>query len=137
MRISDWSSDVCSSDLTSRRHQRLPGYRLTGSRAVLATLACALPVVFGFVLPAVILLHMALAKGDAQFGPRYLELVWHSFPLAGIAAATAVLLALLVAFGVRLRASRITLLAARVADMGYAVSRPITAVRVLYPFPAH
>src|SRR3546814_10157163 len=136
MRISDWSSDVCSSDLTSRRHQRLPGYRLTGSRAVLALFACALPVVFGFGLPAVILLLMALAKGDAQFGPRYLELVWNSFTLAVIAAATAVLLALLVGYGVRLRASRITLLAARVAGMGYAVPGSIIAVGVLIPFAA-
>src|SRR3546814_15537372 len=56
---------------TSIRYRPLPSYDIPGRRGWLATAACALPVVFGFLLPGALLLDMALLEGDAQFGPRY------------------------------------------------------------------
>src|SRR3546814_2180047 len=47
MRISDWSSDVCSSDLSQRRrggHAALGGFRGLGANGRIGTFAChALP----------------------------------------------------------------------------------------------
>ena len=48
------------------------GIRLTGWRAGLAVAACALPLAVGFVVPSVALLRLAIARGDPQFGPRFL-----------------------------------------------------------------
>ncbi len=45
---------------TTGKYRRLPEERLEGPRGALAALACALPVLFGFVLPAGVLLHDAL-----------------------------------------------------------------------------
>jgi iron(III) transport system permease protein len=44
------------------------------------------PLLLGFVLPATLLLKMALTEGDAQFGERFLVLSRNSFVLAGITA---------------------------------------------------
>lgn len=63
---------------------------------------CALPVVIGFLLPAGLLLRLAFVEGDAQFGVQFLRLARNSFILAGVTAALAVALALLLAYGERL-----------------------------------
>lgn len=118
---------------TSGRYRRLPSHRLRGGRAALAWLACALPLLLGFLLPAGILLEMALAKGDAQFGPRFLTLARNSFTLAATAALLAVALALLMALAARLRPTPLTLLANRFAAMGYAVPGSVIAVGILIP----
>ena len=70
--------------------------------AGLAILACVLPLLLGFILPAGLLLKMALTEGDAQFGERFLTLSRNSFVLAGATAAIGVQLALLLAYGARL-----------------------------------
>jgi len=118
----------------TNRYQRLPGYRLTGLRAALASLACALPLLFGFLLPAAILLKMAVEAGDAQFGPRFVSLALNSFTVASITAILAVVLALLMAYSLRLYPHRLGLLANRIAAMGYAVPGTVIAVGVLLPF---
>ena len=79
---------------TTGRNRPMAGARLTGLRALLAVLACSLPLLLGFLLPAALLLKMALADGDAQFGERFVLLSRNSFVLAGTTAVIAVLLAL-------------------------------------------
>ena len=118
----------------TNRYQRLPGYRLTGLRAGLAVLACALPLFIGFLLPGAILLKMAIEAGDAQFGPRFIGLALNSFTVAAVTAVLAVLLALLMAYSLRLHPHRLGLIANRVASMGYAVPGTVIAVGVLLPF---
>ena len=119
---------------TTTRYQRLPAYRLTGVRAWLAVLACGLPLTFGFLLPAAILLKMSIEAGDSQFGVRFLQLALNSFTLATLSAGLAVILAIVMAYAQRLHASRLTFLANRAAAMGYAVPGTVIAVGVLIPF---
>ncbi|MDH3476121.1 MAG: ABC transporter permease subunit, partial [Rhodospirillales bacterium] len=104
------------------------------ARAGLAFLACALPLAVGFLLPAAVLLKMALEAGDQQFGTRFLHLAWNSFTLAGVTALLAVVLATVMAYGQRLTPNRWSALANRVAGMGYAVPGTVIAVGVLIPF---
>jgi iron(III) transport system permease protein len=118
----------------TNRYQELPGYPLTGLRALGAILLCALPVLLGFLLPAGILLSLAFEDGDAQFGRRYFTLIGNSFTLAALTAFFAVLLAVLVAYAVRLKPSLLVRLATRVASLGYAVPGSIIAIGVLLPF---
>jgi iron(III) transport system permease protein len=129
-----WSRGRARYHHTSSRYQRLPGYRLAGWKAALATLACALPLTFGFLLPAAILLVMSIEAGDTQFGARFLHLAANSFTLASVTALLAVALALVMAYGQRLHPNRWAMLANRVAGMGYAVPGTVIAVGVLIPF---
>ena len=129
-----WSRGPARYHHTSGRYQRLPGYALAGWRAALASLACFLPLALGFLVPAGVLLVMSIEVGDAQFGTRFLRLVLNSFTLAAVTALLAVLLAVLMAYGVRLQPSRMALGANRIAAMGYAVPGTVIAVGVLIPF---
>ncbi len=129
-----WSRGRARYHHTSSRYQSLPGYRLSGLKAALAVSACTLPLTAGFLLPGAILVKMSIEAGDAQFGARFLHLALNSFTLASVSAALAVLLAVIMAYGHRLKPSRWTALANRVASMGYAVPGTVIAVGVLIPF---
>jgi iron(III) transport system permease protein len=118
---------------TTSKYRQLPTYPLTGWRALLAFAGCAPPVTFGFLVPAGMLLHMALIDGDAQLGARYAGLVWNSVTLAGITAVLAVALAVLMNYGARLHPGAFVHLAGRIASLGYAVPGSVIAVGVLLP----
>jgi iron(III) transport system permease protein len=57
---------------TTGRNRPQPGQTLSGAAALAAMLACALPLLLGFLLPAGVLLRLALGDGDAQFGSAFL-----------------------------------------------------------------
>jgi len=136
MLLERWSRGRARYHHTSSKYQRLPGYRLRGWRAGAAWLACFLPLLIGFLLPAAILLNMAIEVGDAQFGARYFKLIANSLTLAAVTALLAVGIALVMAYGQRLGPSRWGALANRVAGMGYAVPGTVIAVGVLIPAAA-
>jgi len=118
---------------TTGRNRPLAGARLGGLGAAAALLVCSLPLLLGFVLPAVLLLKMAFTEGDAQFGARFLMLSRNSFVLAGCTAALGVLLALLLAYGARLSKTTFAAALNRVVGLGYAVPGAVIAVGVLIP----
>ncbi len=118
---------------TTGRNRPMAGARLRGFAALLAVIGCLLPLLLGFVLPALLLLKMALAEGDAQFGERFLLLSRNSFLLAGVTAAIGVLLALLMAYGARLSKSSLASGLNRLVGLGYAVPGAVIAVGVLIP----
>ncbi len=118
---------------TTGRNRPMAGARLRGLSALLATLACALPLLLGFVLPAALLLKMALTDGDAQFGERFLVLSRNSFVLASATAVIGVLLALLLGYGARLSKSALSSGLNRLVGLGYAVPGSVIAVGVLIP----
>jgi iron(III) transport system permease protein len=108
-------------------------YQLAGGRAALAAAICAVPLFFGFLLPAGRLAWLAWVGGDAQFGARYLGLLWNSVSLAAISAIVAVAAAVVVSYGMRLRPGAPMRLAHRVAGLGYAIPGSVIAVGVLIP----
>ncbi|UCV27259.1 ABC transporter permease [Ferribacterium limneticum] len=118
---------------TTGRNRPMAGARLRGPAAILATLACIVPLLLGFILPAALLLKMALTEGDAQFGERFFILSRNSFVLAGSTAAIGVLLALLLAYGARLSKTTFANALNRLVGLGYAVPGAVIAVGVLIP----
>lgn len=118
---------------TTGRNRPMPGQHLKGGAALLAFLICFLPLLLGFLLPAGLLLRMALLDGDAQFGIRFFTLAGNSFFLAGMTALLAVLLALLLAYGARLSKTMLAQGLNRVVGLGYAVPGAVIAVGVLIP----
>ncbi|SEA00884.1 ABC transporter permease [Rubrimonas cliftonensis] len=116
--------------------EALACFRLRGWRAAAAALACALPVLLGFVAPLAMLGEMALRDGHSLFGPRYLRFTLNSITLAALAAALCVLAAVILAYAERLAPGRLTACANRVAGMGYAIPGGVIAVGVMIPLAA-
>lgn len=116
--------------------------RLRGGMALLAVLLCALPVLLGFVLPALwlgVMLWRETAASETGLPlDRFAEWAWASFRLASMAAGLATTLALLVLFALR-RSGRTARradplpLAARVLSLGYAVPGAVIAIGLLLP----
>ncbi len=118
---------------TSLYHE-LPRYPLDGRLSALALLACLAPILLGFALPGAALMTWAWSTADKMIGPDFAALAFNSFFLAATAAVLAVVVALVIAYGIRLRPTRLKQFAARVAAMGYAVPGAVVAVGVLIPF---
>jgi iron(III) transport system permease protein len=133
MVLERWSRRFARYGHTATSRPR-PAYRLRGSHAALAAGACAAPVLLGFGLPVLVLLQMTLARSDPLLGGMFLELARNSFLLAALAAALTTGLALLVAYGLRLRPTPLMHASARIAGLGYAIPGAVIAVGVLIPF---
>ena len=118
---------------TTGRNRPQPGQALSGAAALAAMLACALPLLLGFLLPAGVLLRLALGDGDAQFGSRFFQLAGNSFSLAALTALLAVGLAVLLAYSARLSGAGWSRALNRLVGLGYAVPGSVIAVGVLIP----
>jgi len=119
---------------TTNRYQQLPEYALHGWRAIAATVACAIPITIGFLLPSGILLNLALTEGDTLWGPRFIGFAWNSLSLSAIAALIAVGIAVLLSYGVRVHDTPLARFTTRIAAMGYAIPGSVVAVGILIPF---
>src|SRR5262245_24841221 len=113
--------------------RRARPHRLRGGAAALAFVACAAPVVFGFVLPVLILAHLAWDQSFAISLSRALTLVRNSFTIAAVTALLAIGAALVMAYAARLTRSPMVHAANRIAGLGYAVPGAVIAVGVLVP----
>lgn len=128
-----WSRGRAAFFNTTGRYRPLPDYPLRGTAGTLAMLACALPVVLGFLVPAGMLMKMTLTHGDPLLGGRFFDYARNSLVLASLASVLAVGLALLLGYGIRLSRTRVTAAAGRIAAMGYAVPGSVIAVGILIP----
>ncbi|NET35123.1 MAG: iron ABC transporter permease [Cyanothece sp. SIO1E1] len=117
----------------SSRYEQLSVYQLQGVRAAIAGLTCLLPIGLGLLLPAGLLLQMTLKHADKTLDQSFWQLAVNSLILATITAGVAVVIALIVAYSLRLYANPGMRLGARIAAMGYAVPGSVIAVGVLIP----
>ncbi len=108
-------------------------YQLRGIAAWTATLICSVPLLLGFLLPAGLLLRMALTESGGHFGARFIALTLNSVTLAGVTAVAAVVLALIMAYAMRLRPGPAVQAANRLAGLGYAVPGAVIAIGILVP----
>jgi iron(III) transport system permease protein len=111
----------------------MPPRRLRGAAASAASVVCAIPVTFGFLVPAAILIKLAAADPEARFGARLYGLVTNTFTLAGVAAVAAVAVALLLAYAARTVKNPLVHGANRLAILGYALPGAVIAVGILLP----
>jgi iron(III) transport system permease protein len=118
---------------TSSRYQRSTPYRLQRWRIGLAWFICGLPVVLGFLLPAIVLLQMALKHVTQNFSQQFWQLASHSLLVSAATAAIGVIMALVMAYGLRLRPGLSISFAVQVAATGYAIPGTVIAVGVLIP----
>jgi iron(III) transport system permease protein len=130
-----------------RRHQRFAGgsrrahppapLTLTGLAALGASLACALPVLIGFVVPFLYLCREAWERiGSSGLSLAVVIEARNSVLFAAAATATALALGVVLAYTARLDKSRLTAAAGRVASLGYAIPGTVLAVGLLTPLAA-
>ncbi len=111
--------------------------RLRGAAAMLALFAVAVPVVLGFVLPA---LHLAwetairLRQGSG-LSPQLLSALANTLQVAALATAVTLAAGLAVAWALRLaqarRRARLQAISLRVAGLGYAIPGTVLAIGLL------
>jgi iron(III) transport system permease protein len=104
--------------------------RLAGAAAWAATVACATPVVLGFVLPTVLLVSAWWGQG-AALDPRLLRWAANTGLLSALAVAVVVPLALGLAYAVRQVSARWVGVLATIAGAGYAVPGIVLGVGLL------
>lgn len=118
------------------RFKALDTFKLTGLPAVLAWLFCAVPVVFGFLLPVGILARYALRHLDQLDQESFFTFAGNSFFLSATAALVTILIALLLAYCKRLHNRKSLQGAANFASLGYAMPGAVLAIGVIIPLAA-
>ena len=118
---------------SSGRLTALPAHRLQGPRAYIAFVACLLPVAAGFIIPMGVLLSNSIRYFDKSWTPEFLRYALNSLALSSAAAMAAICIALLLAYGKRLVASRTVNVAVSFSSFGYAVPGAVLAIGVIIP----
>jgi iron(III) transport system permease protein len=109
---------------------------LTGTRATIAAVLCALPVILGFVVPVAVMTLLALKKPQVWLDPGLFKALGNTVFVAGIAAFVTVIAAFLAAHGLRKLQRRIAQLLVPMTMLGYATPGAVLAVGVLIPLAA-
>ena len=128
-----WSRRQAQYYQTGNRFQALNQFKLKKLPAILAGIVCLIPITFGFLIPSGLLLKMTLENLDTLFNSEFLNYALHSLTLATISGLLAVLIALIMAYGVRLNSNSLMRLSTRIAAMGYAIPGSVIAVGILIP----
>ncbi len=118
----------------STRHQKQPSqFRLTGASAVFATLACLLPVLFGFIIPFAALVNSSSRRIEQLFDEALLQASLNSIFVAGFTALITVIAAFTLVYAARIFPKNSMRLAGRMASLGYAVPGTVVAIGILVP----
>jgi len=116
------------------RFRSLERYSLSPGRRLLATLACSLPVILGFLIPFLVLGSYAVRRLEQLTEPGFIANAVHSFALSAVAALLTVMIAIVLAYSKRLYPHRTSLtLAARLSSLGYALPGAVLAIGVIIP----
>ena len=107
--------------------------KLKGGQAVLAILACLVPILLGFGVPVAVLADFAFQDIGNLLSPAILEAVSTSVGLAAIAALLAVVGGFLLSYAMHAHTSRRTSTIVRLATLGYAVPGTLVAIGVFIP----
>ncbi len=118
----------------ARRYHALPDFHLTGWRAAGAVAACGLPLLLGFLLPAAVLVDWTFLTFAYVRKVDFVSDIVNTIGLAAIAALLATVVAIYMAYAVRLSGGPVLRFAARFAAIGYAIPGSVIAVGVLIPF---
>jgi len=126
-------SQVVSGAGRFRRIDRTP---LHGSTSMLAWLVCALPVILGFMLPAVVLVRYSVIYFSVSWNADFLQIAWNSVSLSTMAALTAVVIGLLLSYSKRLVTKPVLAFSVQLSSLGYAIPGAVLAIGVIVPFAA-
>jgi len=117
------------------RDNRDPIRRFTMSfpRQLICVAVCALPVIFGFVIPGVTLGVYAWEYFDDSWNPAFIRNTFNSLFLSGTAALTTLLIGVTLAYSRRLHDTRGMQVLMRLSSLGYAMPGAVLAIGVIMP----
>lgn len=118
---------------TTGRYRSIPFQDLDGWRGYAAGLFAIMPFVIGFLLPFLQLLRHALVYFRAGLESGFFSAAINSLMLAGVSAAAAVVLAMIIAYARRIDPNFFTMFANRAAGLGYALPGTVLALGLLIP----
>jgi iron(III) transport system permease protein len=116
---------------TSSHIRAIVGYKLPPLRAWAAFIACALPVMLGFLLPAAVLGSYALNFYSVTLNANFWSFTLNSLTLSATAAFVAIVLGVFLAYSLRLGRAPWLNAVARLAALGYAVPGAVLAIGIL------
>ncbi len=119
---------------STNRYRQLPQYQLKGLKGWVAFFACLMPLLFGFMLPALQLMAWAVDTYDIMLDVAFVRLVVNTVLLALAASIIAVILALFLTYGKRIIADKAANASVRVVASGYAIPGTVIAIGVIIPF---
>jgi iron(III) transport system permease protein len=120
----------------SRAYRPIQRERLTGASAAIATVACALPLLIGFLLPVSVIAYHAMEFLEGWLDPEFWSALLRTIALGVSAAGIAVIAGVFLAFGARRAKSPAPRMIAQATMIGYAAPGAVLAVGVLIPFAA-
>ena len=117
------------------RDNREPIHRFTMSfpRQMICVAVCALPVLFGFVIPGATLGLYAWEYFGESWNPDFVRNTFNSLFLSGTAALTTLLVGITLAYSRRLHNTRGMQVLMRLSSLGYAMPGAVLAVGVIVP----
>ncbi|MDX1458965.1 MAG: iron ABC transporter permease [Marinobacter sp.] len=108
-------------------------FHLSKRRQLACVVACSLPFLLGFVVPALSLAYYAWDYFDESWNPTFLENTLNSLFLSGTAALTTLLIGVTLAYSRRLHNTRGMQVLMRLSSLGYAMPGAVLAVGVIIP----
>ncbi|BES71140.1 iron ABC transporter permease [Marinobacter nanhaiticus D15-8W] len=111
-------------------------FRISRPRQVLCIAVCAIPLVLGFVIPALVLGYYAIEYFAESWTATFVENALNSLFLSGAAAVMTLAIGLLLAYSRRLHDTRGMRVLMRLSSLGYAMPGAVLAVGVIVPFAA-
>ncbi len=120
----------------SAHHRPILRQKLCGRRAVFASVFCFLPVLFGFILPTLVLALHAVRKLEYWKDADLYTALWNTMFVGVIAAFFTVTAGLVMVYGVRLSQQKLPRLLLPLTTIGYAVPGAVLAVGILIPLAA-
>ncbi|MFC4258878.1 ABC transporter permease [Marinobacter lacisalsi] len=120
------------------RDNRSPIHRFTMSRPRqwICVVTCATPIVFGFIVPALVLARYAVIYFDQSWSAGFLENTFNSLFLSTAAAFATLIIGLTLAYSRRLHDTKPMQVMMRLSSLGYAMPGAVLAVGVIVPMAA-
>lgn len=121
-------------EISSESPRLTPRTTLIGFKGVLASMACSMPVLFGFAIPLLFLVHQSVRRGLlARMDMAIWSDAFHSVTFAALATLIALILGFATILANRWRSDGWTSLTANIAQMGYALPGLVLALGLLTP----
>ncbi|MED7677855.1 ABC transporter permease subunit [Rhodobacteraceae bacterium IMCC15231] len=120
----------------STHHRPILRQKLRGRHAVFASVFCVLPVLFGFILPTLVLALHAVRKLDYWKDADLYAALWNTVFVGAIAAFFTVAAGLVMVYGVRLSQQKLPRRLLPLTTIGYAAPGAVLAVGILIPLAA-
>jgi iron(III) transport system permease protein len=108
--------------------------KLSTGSGWLAFVACFIPLLLGFLLPFSQLAAWTMETAEEMINVDFYQLIFNSLGLAITTAVIALLIALFMGYGQRLKNSHFISLMVRIASLGYAIPGTVIAIGVVIPF---